>query len=176
MAVEWRTVNGYEGKYEVSSSGDVRSVERTRRGHRGAPTVVRPRVMKANRAAHGYLSLQLCKDGLASTVHVHRIVAEAFVPNPLRFSEVNHKDGVKSNNSASNLEWSSRHGNMRHASKSGLLAVGSRHGNSKLCEEDIPSIRRRFASGESQRQIAHDYGVGSEAIRFVILGRTWRHV
>lgn len=73
----------------------------------------------------GYPSVSL---GRRSTVFVHRIVAAAFIPNPLNLPHVNHLDGNKLNPAADNLEWTTHKENMRHASRLGLLATGARHG------------------------------------------------
>lgn len=71
---------------------------------------------------HGYLQVQIMREGKRYTRYVHRLVAECFLDNPLLLAEINHKDGDKSNNSADNLEWCSRSENMKHAYRTGLKA------------------------------------------------------
>lgn len=103
---EWRPVPGYEGLYEVSNTGRVRSLDRVECFNGTS------RLRKGRELAHipkrGYSFVKLCKDGTVRAVGIHRIVASAFIPNPLWLPEVNHKDERKTNNNAVNLEWCSR--------------------------------------------------------------------
>lgn len=92
----WKEIKGYEGLYEVSENGEVRS--RPRKGSAGG-------LMKSHKDAKGYLVLGLTKQGRQTTKRIHRLVAEAFLPNPDNLPEVNHKDEDKTNNCVSNLEW-----------------------------------------------------------------------
>ncbi len=91
----WRAVKGYEGEYEVSNTGRVRS---RKTGH------CQEMKLKYNRYT-GYNYVILFRKGDSKTRSVHRLVAEVFVPNPNGYPAVNHKDEVKTNNNASNLEW-----------------------------------------------------------------------
>ena len=99
---EWKPVVGYEGLYEVSSDGDVRNAKTGR-------------VLKPGRGKDGYLQLCLCHLGRSRTFSIHRIVAIAFIKNPNGKEQVNHKDGVKTNNNVKNLEWSTPSENLTHA-------------------------------------------------------------
>ena len=117
-SVEWRPVTGFEGYYEVSNLGDVRSVEREVR--EDAPRVLAGRVRKPHVTPFGYLRLQLTREAAKTNVFVHRLVADAFVPKVEGKPEVNHKDGDKLNNRAENLEWATRSENNQHAYETGL--------------------------------------------------------
>lgn len=112
---EWRTIEGYDGQYEVSRNGKVRSNNYMGKG--------KTREMKPWNNG-GYLRVTLTRNKKKSNRLLHRIVAEAFIPNPEGKPEVNHKDGNKLNNSADNLEWSTRKENLDHADTTGLR-VGS---------------------------------------------------
>lgn len=101
----WKPVVGYEGFYEVSSIGRVRSLARIVECNDGRKRKIKDRILKCSRNSGGYYGITLHKDGCTKSVNIHRIVAEAFVPNPLEKEEVNHKDENPSNNHASNLEW-----------------------------------------------------------------------
>lgn len=106
----WKDVVGYEGLYEVSNKGNVYSVERMDAlgRERGG------RVLKPKYNNRGYLMVSLYKNGELKNRTVHRIVAEAFIPNPKGFLEINHKDENKSNNEFSNLEWCTREYNNNY--------------------------------------------------------------
>ena len=118
---EWKAVVGYEGLYEVSSHGNVRSLTRVVR--RPGPTgdlTINGRDMELFVTPKGYHRLQLNKDGKKRNHLVHRLVAEAFIPNPEGKPDVNHKDSCKDNNRVSNLEWVTCSENLTHAYEEGL--------------------------------------------------------
>ncbi len=100
MIEEWRTIEGYEDKYEVSNLGRVRSLHSY-----GGNTC---RVMKPGKRTDGYLHVRLSKNGVVKQFLVHRLVAKAFIPNPNNLEMVNHKDENKVNNCVENLEWCTR--------------------------------------------------------------------
>ena len=116
----WKDIPGYEGKYQVSTQGNVRSLNRTFMNECGI-TVTRKGVVLVQRLNRdGYCRVTLHKNRTLWTAPVHRLVAEAFVPNEQGKREVNHKDGNKQNNSADNLEWLTPKENQRHAMQNGL--------------------------------------------------------
>lgn len=92
----WRDIEGYEGLYQVSNLGNVKSLNYNRTG--------KERILKATKD-NGYLSVCLYKDGIKKSYKVHRIIALAFLPNPDNLPQVNHKDEDKTNNRVDNLEW-----------------------------------------------------------------------
>lgn len=104
METKWQPVKGFEGFYEVSETGKVRSVTRIvnskncKRIHKG-------RELKQAKDQDGYCKIQLSKGGKVTTRAVHKLVAEAFIPNPDNFPVINHKDENKENNNVKNLEW-----------------------------------------------------------------------
>ena len=100
----WKEVAGYEGLYEVSDIGRVRSLK-----------YGKEKILKTCKTSSGYLKVSLYKDGQIKTPFVHRLVAESFIPNPQGLETVNHKDEVKTNNVASNLEWMSRADNVAYS-------------------------------------------------------------
>ena len=125
----WKPVIGYEGLYEVSNLGRVRSVDSFRITHNQYGEHVgryKGRILKPGKNNDGYLYVHLCCQCIGKTFSVHRLVAEAFIPNPDNLPEVNHKDEDKTNNTVwinpdgtvdfekSNLEWVSHIQNMRH--------------------------------------------------------------
>lgn len=111
---EWRPVTGYEGKYEVSNMGRVRGLDRVS-CRKTSPIFVKGVVLSQLAMPNGYTSVQLRSDGKQTRFYVHRLVADAFIPNPTNLPEVNHKDECKCNNIVSNLEWCSRSYNLKYA-------------------------------------------------------------
>jgi hypothetical protein len=118
---EWRAVAGFEGYYEVSNFGEVRSIDRLvpRDGPTGNMTR-KGQLRKPHITPKGYLRVQLTKDGEAHNYQVHRLVALAFIPNPDNKPEVNHRNGNKRDNYVGNLEWSTGSENQTHAYQMGL--------------------------------------------------------
>lgn len=117
----WKDVVGYEGLYEVSNLGGVRSAGRLARGRSDSMRLLKPRVLKPNIGTTGYYFVNLCKHGRQRSTRVHRLVAEAFIANPGGLPFVNHKDGVKTNNRMDNLEWCTCQYNTLHAHRIGLV-------------------------------------------------------
>ena len=109
----WRDVHGYEGLYKVSDKGNIYSVRRLNsRGYKCGGRVLTPTYNE-----NGYLIIGLCKNGIKKSKRVHRLVAEAFVPNHNSYLEINHKDENKTNNNVENLEWCTREYNMNHGTR-----------------------------------------------------------
>ena len=112
----WKYIEGYEGKYQVSNTGKIRSLCY----HDGGHGVRRPKLMKPGTDESGYYRCALSKNNELRTFKVHRLVAKAFIPNPSNKPQVNHIDGNKKNNYVSNLEWVTSSENQIHAWKNGL--------------------------------------------------------
>lgn len=110
----WRNLKGYEGLYEVSSLGKVKSLQR-----RGATT----KIIKPRKNSNGYLIVGLHKNGIRKEVAIQRLVAMTFIKNVKGKPEVNHIDGNKENNNVSNLEWVTHKENMEHARNNNLIKV-----------------------------------------------------
>lgn len=102
---EWRDIAGYEGMYEVSSHGRVRSLDRFAKSNRNATQFVKGRELTLVTMPNGYKATNLNQNGKGVPKYVHRLVAQAFIPNPSNLPQVNHKDENKSNNCVDNLEW-----------------------------------------------------------------------
>jgi hypothetical protein len=128
MTEIWKDVSGYEGLYQVSNLGRVKSVPRCDKVTYTSGTVWyrnrKGRIIHQNNHLNGYKLVNLCKDGTSKTYFVHRLVANAFLPNPSSLPQVNHKDGDKDNNSIENLEWCTCKENVKHAFLIGLRKGG----------------------------------------------------
>jgi len=102
---EWRDITGYEGYYQVSSKGNVRSLDRTLINSIGVESNVKGKKIYKSLVGAGYYQVKLYKDGKKLNQYVHQLVASAFIPNPKNYSEINHIDYNKENNCVENLEW-----------------------------------------------------------------------
>lgn len=122
MEETWKWIDEYENMYQVSNIGRVRSVDRD------VYCEVSPnklqhifgKVLKQGINQKGYPIVYLSKDGKQKTITVHRLVAKAFIENPLSLPQVNHKDGCKTNNYVGNLEWCDNSYNQKHAWANGM--------------------------------------------------------
>lgn len=194
---EWRPVVGYEGLYEVSDAGRIRSLDREvplrirlsdrpsgeRRfsdGPKGTKQV-QGRIISGD-TMRGYHRCTLYAHAKGSRKSVHRVVAEAFLPDPgppppIGYWTVNHKDGNKANNRVSNLEWMSCAMNRYHAIHNGLHARGVRTRTAKLEPNDVVEIRERYAQGHvSQMALARTFGLDPSTVRAIVYGHSWKHV
>ncbi len=170
----WVSVVGYDGFYEVSDQGSVRSLDRMVNGRYGTKRIQRGKVLRPAPTECGYLFVTLQADKRTKYTGVHRIVCAAF-NGPSDKPTVNHKDGNKHNNVPGNLEWATYLENQTHADSTGLRQIkGERNGRAKLTEVDVASIRSAGALkyGDVAR-IARQYGVSGTMIRNVLAGRNW---
>lgn len=103
----WRDIEGFGGCYQVSNLGRLKSLERTVKGNNGGVYVKKEKILTPTINSRGYYHTCLRKDGRSITVYIHRIVAQAFLPNPDNLPLINHKDEDKTNNRVENLEWCS---------------------------------------------------------------------
>lgn len=134
MKETWKSVKGYEGLYEVSNYGNVRSLAHTTEIVRNGIKIDMPhpsKILKPLKRRHGYLSVCLYGRGGNARgfrqVSVHRLVAEAFIPNPRNCEEVNHLDEDKQNNRADNLEWCTRKENSNYGTRREKIAQANRN-------------------------------------------------
>ena len=129
MSEQWKPIKGYEGKYDVSNFGRVRSY------YKG----LHIKTQRINNCGYCYVKLYV-KGKRQKMARVHRLVAEAFIPNPDNMSDVNHKDMNKLNNHVSNLEWTSHADNVKHSYDS-----GKRHAHRWTDEEKLMISRNTRA-------------------------------
>lgn len=111
------------------------------------------------------------------TYSVHVLVCEEFHgPKPFPGAQVRHLDGNSRNNTAKNLCWGTKAENEADKTRHGTVATGERNGQSKLNAQIVREIRERHASGESQRSLAREYGVGATTVSQVVRRETWAHI
>lgn len=167
----WKDVVGYEGLYKVSNLGNIKSFHSSQ----NRPAAER-NVHPSN--AKGYMRIGLYKNKQCKRKYVHRIVAEAFIPNPDNKPEVNHINGDKTNNKLDNLEWVTASENSYHAVGLGLKygPKGEQHGASKLTEQNVLEAKILRAEGWMYSSLSRKYGVTEYAINAAINGKTWKHL
>lgn len=167
----WKTIDWTNGRYSVSNHGRVRTNTHYV-NHVQGKRIVRERIRPLQNHNQGYLSV-----GFSSkTKLVHRLVAEAFLPNPNNLEFVNHKDGNKHNNHVSNLEWCTRQHNENHAFSTGLKnSTGSNNKMAKLSESDVHYIKYE-SKDKTTKQLAEKYNVHTATISRIKRGSIWKHV
>lgn len=161
MEEEWKTIPDYPA-YQVSNFGRVKSFKRSK-----------SRILKSVVNCKGYLCVELCKNGKGKLFFVHRLVAQAFIPNPENKPEINHIDGHPLNNHFSNLEWCTRAENMRHAVDTGLQPSGENSYQAKLTVEQVRYIREN-PDNLNIAQLADLFGVSFANISRIQLGKIWK--
>lgn len=110
----WKDINGFEGLYAISSLGRVKALRKTIYYDDGRVQTYKEYILKNSLMKIGYVSITLTKNKIAKSMYLHRLLADAFIDNPLGLSQVNHKDGNRSNNALSNLEYTSNRENTSH--------------------------------------------------------------
>lgn len=184
MEEVWKDVVGYEGYYQVSDKGRVKGLDRWYEQYNpSAKRIVKvlypEKIFKGEIDKDGYIKVQLTKSKVRRKFFVHRLVAIAFIPNTENKPEVNHKDGVKSNNSSENLEWMTSSENTRHALDTNLYvaARGENSGTSKLTEVQVREIHQLYSLGNiTQEVLSKTYKVRSSAISRILTGVRWKHI
>jgi hypothetical protein len=170
----WKDIDGYDGFYQVSSWGRIKSLGRWV-ACKGGQKFNKERIRK-DCNSHGYRNITLCKENKSHSFLLHIVVANAFVENPENLPQVNHLDGDKTNNYYKNLEWCTGSENMQHAADNGLLNltwVGKsyeKHPKSKpIVQYDLSdSMIRNWASAT---EAANKLGMHRPNINACLLGR-----
>lgn len=181
IAEEWRDVVGAEDRYEVSNKGRVRSKSYVKHGRNvNGPFsfITKPKIMSIPVNQHGYPQVRLrLSDGTDRSVMVHRLVAEAFIPNPLNLPQVNHKDSARTNNNVGNLEWCTAQENVQHSYDYGLNSnAGEKHPRRVLTDEIVKHIRALKADGWRVVDIARRLGLKYHTVSKVVHGHNWSNV
>lgn len=168
---EWRAVVGWEGLYEVSDQGRVRSLGRTVRRKDGVLALIRPRVMKLTKS-HRYLIVTLTPLGGGGRAHsVHRMVSEAF--HGTTGEVVRHLNHNPHDNRACNLAPGTQADNIADNVRDGRNPRGVRNGQSRLTEAQVLAI---LADQRHDSLVASDFGVSASTVSNIRTGRSWRHV
>ena len=168
----WKPIPGYEGFYEVSNVGRVKSLFRT--DVRGK-TVFEKILVPGFNKRWGRMQVRLCKNGDEKTWKIHSLVAHAFLGRQLAGMDVNHIDGNKLNNCVENLEYCTRSENVLHAVRMGLNPHWHEtHPLAKLTEIDVACIRQLSSEGVTGVELSKRFGVGRAQISRILSGKRWK--
>ncbi len=159
-------IRGYEG-YQVSNHGRVKNSKTGK--------ILKPYLTR------GYLRVSLYNESGRKCKLVHRLVAEAFLPNPENKPVVNHINGCKTDSNVSNLEWVSPSENMSHAHSNGLRpkinTQGEKNGFAKLTEAQVRQIKQCLSQTQlTQKEIASQFNISRSTVKNIKSGRRWSHV
>lgn len=126
----WKDVKGYEGLYQVSNFGRIKSLQRIKL-YENCIHIKKECLLKQSKGSRGYLQVSLAFNKKKKSVLVHRLIANAFIDNFLNKNQINHKNGIKTDNRIQNLEWVTAKENTNHAHQNGLCRKGLTHKKSK---------------------------------------------
>ena len=168
----WKWITNYEGEYQISNFGRTKSFrQRAEEGKILIPTI----------DTGGYLHINLYRKYKAKSCGVHRLVAEAFIPNPLKLPEVNHKFGNKFDNYFENLEWCTATENQKHAYDTGLRKAnrGENCVGAKFNNEQVKRIREIYIPGDSEfglTALADKFDVSKQVIYGIVNFKTYKNI
>lgn len=174
----WKEIPDTEGRYQISSLGRIKSLPFMQKGN-GSDFLTKERIIKLGADKDGYLCFVYSINCKRSTKRVHRLVANAFIPNTYDLPVINHIDSNRANNSVDNLEWCTISYNTKHGFEDGNREPtnGEINGMSTLTEEEVLEIRRLYSTGKySYAKIAENYNVGPGAIGKVVRKERWKHI
>lgn len=176
----WKDIAGYEGLYEVSSFGRVRSMPRnipkTRYGQM-VPTLYSGKLLSGTNRL-GYRAVLLYREKASKHFLIHRLVAVAFIPQVEGKPQINHINGIKDDNRVSNLEWVDASENQLHAIALGLVdhshMKGANNTGAKLTADDVIQIRSLLQAGKKSNELAAKYRVSTSCIYKIKHGLKWK--
>lgn len=158
MCEMWAKIGGFNGEYEISSYGRVRSYKiEHNRYHTGVQK--RPHLLKTRKDKRGYIHIFLNKNGKCVNYLIHRLVAQAFLPNPNNYPQVNHKDENKSNNKVENLEWCTKKYNLHYSNVCQKMVTAAKIKRQKvvLMYDEENRFLREFESATIAAKYIGDY-------------------
>lgn len=157
----WKDVPGYEGLYQVSNLGEVRSLPRYEKDKNNKLYKRKGVILKQSKTTTGYWKVELCKNGTRKSLKVHRLVALAFIVNTFNKPFINHKDGNPLNNIVDNLEWCTQSENIQHAHDTGLI-------NNFQNKLDHNEVIREYLNNSKTEEICRKFNI-SKTVLYGIL-------
>jgi hypothetical protein len=162
----WKDIKGYEGLYQVSNMGRVKSMKWNKE-----------RILKVITNRKGYSQVHLSKNGLQIKLLIHRLVAEAFILNPHNLPNVLHGDDNPANNCVENLRWGTQKENIEDRNNKGRQAKGLSHGSAILTEQQVLEIKNlRSSTGWGYRRISKHLKFPLQAVSGILYKNTWSHI
>lgn len=174
----WKSVNGFEDYYMVSTSGRIKVLERLTSSNRLRKSLClkQARSYSKRRKQKTYFHLCFIKNKIRTNHLVHRVVLEAFTPNIENKLECNHVNGDILDNRIENLEWNTRSENVLHAYRLKLCPHGETHNFSKLTRNEVLEIRRLSKISYKNRKLADKFNMSMSTINRIVKGKTWKHL
>ena len=175
----WQDLYGYKGYFQVSNLGNIRSLDRTIKPKGNQKSrFVKGKQYRVWKNYKGYCLVTLAKHNVKKAKVLHILIAKTFIPNPCKRPEVNHKNGIKDDNRACNLEWNTRLQNQHHSiNVLGKLAKGESHVLSKLTEQDVINIINLHKTGKyTYVDIARMYNMEETQMARIIKRKSWKHL
>ncbi len=175
---QWKTISGYTNLYAISNRGRVRSLKRYVKSKAHSKRVVQARILRlvTSKQTPHYVKINLYKCGKLRTFLVHRLVAQAFIPNPEHKPEVNHLKLPKANNAISNLEWATKAENDAYTQMVRARRSGEDHPCAKLRTKDVLKARDLHVRGWKVSELAVKYSVTHDHMKKILLRKNWKHV
>lgn len=179
MTEEWKDIPGYEGLYQVSTTGIVKSYDKIRFDYRHPingrlykSIILRPLKLRE------YVGVRLTRNYKEATYPIHRLVALTFIPNPSNKPYVNHIDFNTLNNNVTNLEWCTQLENVHHTMKHGRMITprGEQNGHAKIKDKQVMKIVKMHRSGMTTTDIAKIFKVHRCSIGSIVFGRSFKHI
>ena len=155
----WKDIKGFEGHYQASIFGEIKSLQRTVNHSIYGLMIVQEKLLTPNKTKKGYLRVNLSLKGKSNLYQLHRIIADTFLPNPDLKMQVNHINGIKTDNMLENLEWATNDENRAHAKSLNLIKNGLDLPQTKLHDGLFEKIMSERISGKPLTQIAKDFNV-----------------
>ncbi len=172
----WKDVVGYEGLYQVSSLGRIRSLDRIVKTAKYSYSI-KGKILSHSNSKKRYPNLRLSRFGKFKNVVIHRLMAIAFLPNPLNKKEVNHINGIKNDNRLENLEWVTPKENSVHSRLTGLAKQNGEDSVwAKLKNEDVLVIREMAENGITFREIGEKFGIQPMTAWNIANRKRWKHI
>ena len=172
-----KPIKNYENLYEITEDGKIICLPRKKKNINGS-FITKQYETFGHKNSKGYMLINLTSDDKnikKKNVLIHRLVAEAFIPNPNNYPYINHKDGNKSNNKVDNLEWCNNSMNQLHAFENGLQKSGCEHNNSKLKYEDVLFIKNNI-NKYKQIELSKMFNVSRRVIYQIKKGITYKNI